>query len=142
MKKIILILSILLSVNMVNSQNTILWSISKPDSNKTSYLFGTFHQMGNSFVDNKPKIIFFPNIFLKSKLSIKSVQENCIYSVQAAGSIRKDKLYFFVYYISGSRYAPTWEARHDLHFTVSRALVGSDGQTNYLELSTARDMLI
>ena len=59
MKKIILILSILLSVNMVNSQNTILWSISKPDSNKTSYLFGTFHQMGNSFVDNKPEIIFF-----------------------------------------------------------------------------------
>ena len=31
---------------------------------------------------------------------------------------------------------------HDLRLAVSRALVGADGQTNYLGLSTDRDLLI
>ena len=40
-------------------------------------------------------------IFLKSKLSIKSVQENSIYSVQATGSIRKQKSDFlFLFSVS------------------------------------------
>ena len=46
-------------------------------------------------------------IFLIAKYSTKRVQENSTDGAQAAGSIRKDKLYFFVHYISGSRYAPT-----------------------------------
>jgi len=36
-----------------------------------------------------------------AKLSTKRVQENCSDVVQAAGSIQKDKLNIFVYYISG-----------------------------------------
>lgn len=37
-------------------QNTILWSVQDSSSNKTSYLLGTFHQMGNSFIDSIPQI--------------------------------------------------------------------------------------
>ena len=50
-------------------------------------------------------------IFFIAKLSPKTFQENYTDGAQAAGSIRKDKWDFFVYYISGIRYAPTWEAR-------------------------------
>ena len=38
------------------SQNTILWKVEKQGSEHVSYLLGTFHQMGNSFVDEKPII--------------------------------------------------------------------------------------
>ena len=51
-------------------------------------------------------------IFFIAKLSTKRVQENYTDVAQAAGSIRKDKWDFFVYYISGIRYAPTCEARY------------------------------
>jgi uncharacterized protein YbaP (TraB family) len=42
--------------NMALAQNTILWSIQYPDSDVTSHILGTYHQMGNSFVDDKPLI--------------------------------------------------------------------------------------
>lgn len=38
------------------AQNTILWKIKHPDSETKSYLIGTFHQIGNSFIDSIPKI--------------------------------------------------------------------------------------
>ncbi|MDR3679840.1 MAG: TraB/GumN family protein [Flavipsychrobacter sp.] len=37
-------------------QNTILWQITKTGSTHTSYLLGTYHQMGNSFIDSLPRI--------------------------------------------------------------------------------------
>lgn len=37
-------------------QNTILWSISDSLVGKQSFLLGTYHQMGNSFVDSIPQI--------------------------------------------------------------------------------------
>ena len=40
-------------------------------------------------------------IFFIAKLSSKRVQENYTDGTQAAGSIRKQKIYLFVYYISG-----------------------------------------
>ncbi len=45
-----------MSFQSVHSQRTILWSIKKENSPKTSYVLGTFHQMGNSFVDDRPII--------------------------------------------------------------------------------------
>ncbi|WP_347923739.1 TraB/GumN family protein [Pontimicrobium sp. SW4] len=38
------------------SQNTILWKVTDTINNKTSFLVGTFHQFGNSFVDSIPEI--------------------------------------------------------------------------------------
>ena len=38
------------------SQNTILWKISDTINDKESYIVGTFHQFGNSFVDSIPEI--------------------------------------------------------------------------------------
>lgn len=37
-------------------QKTILWKIEHPDSEKSSYIVGTYHQIGNSFVDSIPII--------------------------------------------------------------------------------------
>jgi uncharacterized protein YbaP (TraB family) len=37
-------------------QNTILWQITKSGSTHVSYLLGTYHQMGNSFIDSLPRI--------------------------------------------------------------------------------------
>ncbi|WP_343634624.1 TraB/GumN family protein [Fluviicola sp.] len=56
MKKIpgLLVFTFLLTTSF--AQNTILWSIQKPGSPQTSYVLGTFHQTGNSFVDGKPVI--------------------------------------------------------------------------------------
>lgn len=38
------------------SQNTILWSVQHSEQNTTSYICGTFHQVGNSFIDSLPKV--------------------------------------------------------------------------------------
>lgn len=38
------------------SQNTILWKVTDTINNKTSFIVGTFHQLGNSFVDSIPEI--------------------------------------------------------------------------------------
>lgn len=51
MKKILL-LSFTLSLNFALAQNTILWTIKKDENSHTSYLLGTYHQMGNSYVDS------------------------------------------------------------------------------------------
>ncbi len=41
----------------VNAQPTILWRVSRPESPDTSYLLGTFHQSGNSFIDSLPAVV-------------------------------------------------------------------------------------
>lgn len=38
------------------SQNTILWKVTDTINSKTSFIVGTFHQFGNSFVDSIPEI--------------------------------------------------------------------------------------
>ncbi len=38
------------------SQNTILWKVTDTINDKTSFIVGTFHQFGNSFVDSIPEI--------------------------------------------------------------------------------------
>ena len=41
---------------LIMSQNTILWKVNDTVNNKSSYIVGTFHQFGNSFVDSIPEI--------------------------------------------------------------------------------------
>ncbi|WP_338733776.1 TraB/GumN family protein [Mangrovimonas cancribranchiae] len=48
-------------------QNTILWKVSDTINKKTSYVVGTFHQFGNSFVDDIPEL---KNALLSSELAI------------------------------------------------------------------------
>ncbi|RSK38726.1 TraB/GumN family protein [Mangrovimonas spongiae] len=48
-------------------QNTILWKVSDTINKKTSYVVGTFHQFGNSFVDNIPEL---KKVLLRSELAI------------------------------------------------------------------------
>lgn len=55
MKHILMAIIILLNYT-ANSQNTILWKVSKNGLDKVSYILGTYHQMGNSFVDSLPVI--------------------------------------------------------------------------------------
>ena len=51
----ILFISVLVSVG-VHSQNTVLWKVTDTLNQKSSFILGTFHQFGNSFVDSIPEI--------------------------------------------------------------------------------------
>ena len=62
-----LLFGLLIVSNLVISQNTILWKVTKTNSDKTSYLVGTFHQFGNSFVDSIPQI---QKALLNSELAV------------------------------------------------------------------------
>lgn len=79
MKNIVYLLFLSLVTNFAIAQNTILWSVTKPNSDKTSYILGTYHQMGNSFVDEKPMI---KELLAKSDLvifeSVENIQENIV----------------------------------------------------------------
>jgi len=56
MKKIILVLILLLTTQLLFSQKTILWRVIDTVNNKTSTIIGTVHQMGNTFIDSIPEI--------------------------------------------------------------------------------------
>ncbi|MDF2551284.1 MAG: hypothetical protein K0R77_559 [Chryseobacterium sp.] len=56
MKKIFL-LFLILSLNLSFAQNTILWTIKKEGNPNVSYLLGTYHQMGNSYIDSLKTLI-------------------------------------------------------------------------------------
>jgi len=56
MRTITIFILLFIISNLASAQNTILWSVRKPNSENTSYILGTFHQMGNSFIDDKPLI--------------------------------------------------------------------------------------
>jgi uncharacterized protein YbaP (TraB family) len=49
------------------AQSTIIWSITNPTINDTSFIVGTFHQMGNSFIDSIPEI---KKTLLESEIAI------------------------------------------------------------------------
>ena len=56
LKKILFVVVFTLLGESAVAQNTVLWSVKKLDSDRRSYVMGTFHQMGNWFVDEKPLI--------------------------------------------------------------------------------------
>ena len=55
MKRIIFFIIILISTNGI-AQNTILWQITDTINKKQSFLLGSYHDMGNSFIDSIPEI--------------------------------------------------------------------------------------
>ncbi len=73
MKHPISILFFLILSPWVYGQNTILWEVTNTENNKTSYIVGTFHQFGNSFVDSIPQI---KQALLNSELAVfESIDE-------------------------------------------------------------------
>ncbi|RZK39913.1 MAG: TraB/GumN family protein [Hymenobacter sp.] len=55
--KLLVILGLLYTLlHPASAQNTILWKISRVGSPSISYVLGTYHQMGNSFIDSLPVI--------------------------------------------------------------------------------------
>jgi len=56
MKRILNIFIFLTISQFASSQNTILWKVTDTVNNKTSFILGTVHQIGNSFVDSIPQI--------------------------------------------------------------------------------------
>ncbi|MEM6764972.1 MAG: TraB/GumN family protein [Bacteroidota bacterium] len=50
------LLTLLLLQSSLYAQKTIFWEVKDPLGNHTSYLLGTYHQLGNSFVDSIPLI--------------------------------------------------------------------------------------
>lgn len=81
-----------MTTQLIMSQNTILWKVSDTINAKTSYLVGTFHQFGNSFVDSIPEI---KNSLLNSELavfeSLDTAEENItkINSREASNKVEK-----------------------------------------------------
>lgn len=63
----ILVLLFALTSTSLYSQSTILWQVTHPDSEDTSYFLGTYHYMGNGFVDTIPEIL---NALHKSEVAI------------------------------------------------------------------------
>jgi uncharacterized protein YbaP (TraB family) len=77
MKKNLFFFVFTLLTNLAIAQNTILWSITSPNSDKTSYVLGTYHYLGNSFVDGKPMI---KELLAKSNLAIfESIEDKKTY---------------------------------------------------------------
>ncbi|MNJ83043.1 TraB family protein [compost metagenome] len=73
MKKVLGLFTLSFFTTALFAQNTILWSVQKTGSEKIAYVLGSFHQMGNSFVDEKPLI---KELLLKSDLAIfESVED-------------------------------------------------------------------
>jgi uncharacterized protein YbaP (TraB family) len=86
--KISLLVLLLLASNFVLiAQKTNLWKITNPKSQKVSYLFGTFHQMGNSYIDGKP---FIKDALLKSDLAIFESVEDKKEKIQNVMNSRKE----------------------------------------------------
>lgn len=67
MKQIALIFLLITTGFNLSGQGTILWRVTDSLNNKTSYLFGTYHQIGNHFIDSLPII---KQKLLKSNLAI------------------------------------------------------------------------
>ncbi|MCR9228359.1 MAG: TraB/GumN family protein [Flavobacteriaceae bacterium] len=67
MKKTINIIILLIISQSAIGQNTILWKVTDSINHKTSFILGTFHQFGNSFVDSLPEI---KESLLESELAI------------------------------------------------------------------------
>ena len=61
------LLTLLLLHISVFAQETILWEITHPTSRHTSYLLGTYHQLGNHFIDSLPEV---KQKLLKAELAV------------------------------------------------------------------------
>jgi len=100
MKKILLLI-LILQIFCASAQNTILWTIKKEGNPYTSYLLGTYHQMGNSYVDSlktvmralqSSQLAVFENIDTGEKLAnfLNSRTENFSYKQKLNKKYLKD----------------------------------------------------
>lgn len=67
MKLVFNIIFLLTFSQIAISENTILWKVTDASNDKTSFVVGTFHQLGNSFVDSIPEI---KEALLSSELAV------------------------------------------------------------------------
>lgn len=86
----LIVLILLFSSNRMPAQNTILWSVQKGTNPTTTYLLGTFHQMGNSFIDSIPQI---KESLLKSDLAIFETVEHAKNLISYLNSRPEDHSY-------------------------------------------------
>lgn len=56
MKRIVFLLSVILISNWALAQNNLLWEVSHPDKEKTSYIYGTLHLMKSGYLDSLPRV--------------------------------------------------------------------------------------
>ncbi len=56
LRKVLVLFFFVTGLQISQAQSTILWKVSDTLHHKTSYIFGTFHLFGNSFVDSIPEI--------------------------------------------------------------------------------------
>ncbi|MDR6546489.1 uncharacterized protein YbaP (TraB family) [Chryseobacterium rhizosphaerae] len=69
----LLLLLVLFNIQYLCAQKTILWKVEKEGTGKVSYLLGTMHQVGNSFIDERPKV---KELLLQSKIAVfESVED-------------------------------------------------------------------
>ena len=93
MRHAIVVLAIIFISRSSFAQSTILWTVTDTTAGKTSYVLGTFHQFGNSFIDSIPAI---ETSLLNSKLavfeSIDNVEDtrNMINIREASNEIEKE----------------------------------------------------
>ncbi|MEY4931172.1 MAG: hypothetical protein RI909_1896 [Bacteroidota bacterium] len=67
LKRILVLIFLLFVMHSAFPQNTILWEVRDTATSKRSFIVGTFHQFGNSFVDSIPQL---KDALLKSELAI------------------------------------------------------------------------
>ncbi|GAA4778077.1 TraB/GumN family protein [Olivibacter ginsenosidimutans] len=69
----LLLVMLFLQLSYSYAQKTILWKVEKEGASNSSYLFGTMHQVGNSFIDERPKI---KELLLQSDIAVfESVED-------------------------------------------------------------------
>lgn len=94
-------LYLLIQIFYASAQNTILWTVKKEGNPHTSYLLGTYHQMGNSYVDSlktvtralqSSQLAIFENIDTGEKLAdfLNSRPENFTYKEKLSKKYLKD----------------------------------------------------
>ncbi|WP_426477509.1 TraB/GumN family protein [Chryseobacterium sp. CBSDS_008] len=71
--RFVLLVILFFNIQYMYAQKTILWKVEKEGTGKISYLLGTMHQVGNSFIDERSKI---KELLLQSKIAVfESVED-------------------------------------------------------------------
>ncbi len=86
MKHVLNIFIFLTISQIAISQNTILWKVTDTINNKTSFIVGTHHQFGNSFVDSIPEI---KKSLLNSELAVFESIDNVEHTRKILNSRKK-----------------------------------------------------
>ncbi|GAA4317156.1 TraB/GumN family protein [Flaviaesturariibacter amylovorans] len=90
------LLALLLGVTClsVQAQNTHLWKVTDPQSKHVSYLFGTYHLFGNTFVDSFPAIrsALEASIVVVTETSMDLVEQRRLYHARPSSPMLAESL--------------------------------------------------